>query len=147
MPIVALEDIEKKPFQNGAIYQTIVGDDAGSTPIRVGVQTAPSGFSTGTHSHPYLEVVSVIEGQGEAWIEGQDGVVEFGPGTILVLPAGVKHGFRATGPGPLKTYGVHASPTRIVERHPEADARGVSSSRRASPPSPSRPRSRIHPKA
>lgn len=122
MPIVELGDVWREPFANGATYQTIVGDDEGSTPLRVGVQTSPPGYSTGTHSHPYLEVVSVIEGEGEAWIEGQDGVVGIGPGTTLVLPAGVKHGFRATGPGLLKTYGVHASPTRIVERHPEADA-------------------------
>ncbi len=121
MPIVELEDVEKQPFPDGATYQTTVGDDKGSTPVRVGVQVSPPGYSTGTHSHPYLEVVSVIEGEGEAWVEGQEGVAKIGPGTTLVLPAGVKHGFRATGPGLLKTYGVHASSDRIVDRHPEAD--------------------------
>jgi len=121
MPIVELEEIEKQPFANGATYQTIVGDDEGSTPLRVGVQVAPPGYSTGTHSHPYLEVVSVIEGEGEAWIEGREGVSKIGPGTTLVLPAGVKHGFRVTGNGLLKTYGVHASPERIVDRFPEED--------------------------
>ena len=74
-----------------------------------------------THSHPYLEVVSVIEGEGEAWVEGQDGVTPIGPGTTLVMPPGVKHGFRVTGTGPLRTYGVHASPDRIVDRFPEHD--------------------------
>ena len=122
MPIIELDDVPEEPFAGGATYRTLVGDAAGSTPLRVGVQVSPPGYSTGTHCHPYLEVVSVIEGEGEAWIEGQEGVVGIGPGTTLVLPAGVKHGFRATGSGPLETYGVHASPTRIVERHPEADA-------------------------
>ena len=122
MPIIRLAEVPKEPFANGATYQTIVGDDLGSTPVRVGVQVSPPGYSTGTHSHPYMEVVSVIEGTGEAWVEGQEGVAQIGPGTTLVAPPGVKHGFRVTGPGPMQTYGVHASPRRIVDRHPEPDA-------------------------
>ena len=121
MPIIRLEDVPKEPFPNGATYQTIVGDDAGSTPVRVGVQISPPGYSTGTHSHPYMEVVSVIEGEAEAWLEGEDGVTKIGPGTTLVLPPGIKHGFRVTGTDPLKTYGVHASPQRIVERSGEEE--------------------------
>lgn len=123
MPIVRLHDVPTERFPNGATYQTIVGDDQGSTPVRVGLQVSPSGYSTGTHSHPYMEVVSVLEGEGEAWIEGQDGTVPIGPGTTLVLPPGVKHGFRVIGDGPLKTYGVHASANRIVDRDPTDDAR------------------------
>ena len=88
MPIIQLDDVSKEPFPNGATYQTLVGDDDGSTPVRVGVQISPPGYSTGTHSHPYLEVVSVIEGEAEAWMEGREGVVVIGPGATLVLPAG-----------------------------------------------------------
>ena len=121
MPIIRLEDVPEEAFADGATYQTIVGDEAGSTPVRVGVQVSPPGYSTGTHSHPYLEVVSVIEGTGEAWIEGEDGVVDIGPGTTLVLPAGVRHGFRVTGTGPMRTHGVHASPHRLVDHFPDQD--------------------------
>ena len=121
MPIIHLNDISKESFANGATYQTIVGDDDGSTPVRVGVQISPPGYSTGTHSHPYMEVVSILEGEGEAWMEGEDGVFLIGPGTTLVLPPNVKHGFRVTGDAPMKTHGVHASPTRIVDRFPEPD--------------------------
>ncbi len=118
MPIIRLEDAPEEPFDGGATYRTIVGDDAGSTPLRIGVQVSPPGYSTGTHSHPYLEVVCIIEGEGEAWIEGEgDGrPARIGPGTTLVLPPGVRHGFRVTGSAPMKTYGVHHSPKRIVER-------------------------------
>ena len=51
-------------------YQTLVGDERGSTPVRVGIQTSAPGSKTPMHSHPYLEVLTVLEGQGEAWIEG-----------------------------------------------------------------------------
>lgn len=118
MPIIRLDDVPKEPFPGGATYQTIVGDESGSTPVRVGLQISPPGYSTGIHSHPYMEIVTVIEGEGEAWIEGQGDAVAIDPGTTLVLPSGVKHGFRATGSGPLKTYGVHASPDRIVDFEP-----------------------------
>ena len=117
MAIIDLDQVPKQAFANGATYQTLVGDDAGSTPVRVGVQVSPPGYSTGTHSHPYMEVVSVIEGTGEAWMEGVEGTVAIGPGTTLAVPPHVKHGFRVTGSVPLKTYGVHASPERIVTRH------------------------------
>ena len=116
MPIVKLKEVPKLQFPNGATYQTIVGDEAGSTPVRVGVQVSPPGYSTGTHSHPYMEIVSIIEGEGEAWMDGTEGVIAIGPGTTLVLPPNVKHGFRVTGSVPLKTYGGHASSTRIVAR-------------------------------
>ena len=122
MPIINIDEVEKQPFPGGATYQTIVGDDAGSTPIRLGLQISESGYSTGTHSHPYLEVITVVEGTGEAWLEGKAGVTPIKPGVTLVLPAGLKHGFRATGTGPLKTYGVHASPDRLVDFYPEDDA-------------------------
>jgi|TARA_B100000959_G_scaffold97401_1_gene103190 quercetin dioxygenase-like cupin family protein len=122
MPIINIDEVEKQPFPGGATYQTIVGDDAGSTPIRLGLQISEPGYSTGTHSHPYLEVITVVEGTGEAWLEGKAGVTPIKPGVTLVLPAGLKHGFRATGTGPLKTYGVHASPDRLVDFYPEDDA-------------------------
>ena len=121
MPIIKLSDTPVQDFPNGASYHTIVGDDEGSTPVRVGVQVSPPGYSTGTHSHPYMEVVSVIDGEGEAWMDGVDDLVKIGPGDTVAVPPGVKHGFRATGDKPLRTYGVHASPDRIVHRHPEED--------------------------
>jgi quercetin dioxygenase-like cupin family protein len=121
MPVIQLGDVPKQSFPNGATYQTLVGDDEGSTQIRVGVQVSPPGYSTGTHSHPYMEVVSVLEGQGEAWIDGQDGLLAIGPGITMVFPPNTKHGFRATGLVDLKTHGVHASAERILDRFPDED--------------------------
>ena len=117
MPVVNLAELPREPFAGGATYQTIVGDQAGSTPIRLGVQTSPPGYQTPLHSHPYMETVTVLEGEGEAWMDGSDEVVRLQPGTTLVLTANLKHWFRATGTRPLVTLGVHASPDRIVNVH------------------------------
>ena len=122
MPVIRPDSLPVERFPGGASYRTIVGDAAGSTPLRVGIQISPPGYSTGIHAHPYLEVVTVLEGEGEAWIDGEGGPVAVAPGATMVFPAGVRHSFRVTGTTPLKTYGVHASPERIVQRPPPDDA-------------------------
>jgi quercetin dioxygenase-like cupin family protein len=117
MPVVYHSDVAAEPFKGGATYQTLVGDEQGSTPIRVGIQTSPPGYKTALHSHPYLETITVLEGEGEAWLQDSDELVALKPGMTLVLRPHVRHWFRATGDRPLKTYGVHASPYRIVNIH------------------------------
>jgi len=115
--VVHHENVPGETLRTGMTYQTLVGDERGSTPVRIGIQTSAPGFMTPLHSHPYMEVLTVLEGQGEAWIEDQEGLIPIFPGTTLVMPANVKHWFRATGDIPLKTYGLHASPHRIVNVH------------------------------
>lgn len=114
MPVVLHTNVPKEAFPGGSTYQTIIGDQEGSTPIRLGLQTAPPGYTTAVHSHPYLEAVIVIEGIGEAWIDGNEERISLEPGMTLVFPPNVCHQFRALGDQPLKIFGVHASPHRIV---------------------------------
>jgi quercetin dioxygenase-like cupin family protein len=108
-------DVALEPFAGGATYQTLVGDEQGSTPLRLGLQTSPPGYRTPLHSHPYMEALTVVSGEGEAWIEGHDGLIPLAAGVTLIMPANVRHWFRALGNSPLKTYGIHASPHRIVD--------------------------------
>jgi len=122
MPIIKLEDVVAEEFETGRTYHTLVGDDKGSTPIRVGIQTSPPGYSTGTHAHPYLEVVTIIEGTGDAWIGGEENATAIGPGCTIVAPPNTPHGFRNTGTTLMRSYGVHASPVRIVHRDGLGDA-------------------------
>lgn len=119
MPIVYHAEVAVEQFRGGATYQTLVGDDLGSTPVRVGIQTSQPGYRTPLHSHPYMETITILDGEGEAWIDGGDGMIELSPGITLVIPANVRHWFRALGRAPLRTYGVHASPRRIVHLHEE----------------------------
>ena len=118
MPVVVHDDVPFEPFPGGATYQTLVGDAQGSTPLRIGIQTSSPGYRTPLHSHPYMETLTILEGEGEAWMEGCD-PFPVKPGMTLVFPARTRHWFRATGTRPLKTYGVHASPHRIVIVHEE----------------------------
>jgi quercetin dioxygenase-like cupin family protein len=119
VPAIIHADLQSEPMRNGSTYQTLVGDKAGTTPVFIGIQTAPPGYRTQLHSHPYMEIVTVLEGEGEAWLEDTGGVVALRPGMSLVMPAGMKHWFSATGDRPLRIIGVHASPQRTVEVHGE----------------------------
>ena len=102
-------------FPGGATYQPIIGDDTGAgMPIRTGIQTSQRGYQTRLHSHPYVEVLTVLEGRGEAWLDGEDGVVPLEPGTSIAFPANRVHAFRVVGDQPLVTFGIHASGKRIV---------------------------------
>ncbi|MGH7031009.1 MAG: cupin domain-containing protein [Stellaceae bacterium] len=103
-------------FAGGATYCPVIGDDTGAgLPIRTGIQVSPPGYQTRLHSHPYVETLTVLDGTGEAWLDGEDGVVALQPGVTVLLPAGRVHGFRATGDRPLVTLGIHASGQRIVD--------------------------------
>jgi mannose-6-phosphate isomerase-like protein (cupin superfamily) len=103
-------------FAGGALYQPIIGDDTGAgLPIRTGIQTSPPGYQTRLHSHPYTEVLTVIEGRGEAWLADEERVVPLEPGVTIALPANRPHAFRVVGDRPLVTFGIHASGKRIVD--------------------------------
>ncbi len=117
MRIVRDSELPIEDFPGGATYQTLVGDDEGTTPVRTGIQVSPPGYATPEHSHPYLEIITVLEGTAEGWCEDREGMVALEPGVTLVVPAGERHGFRVTGDTPFKTYGIYFSPNRIVDQY------------------------------
>jgi quercetin dioxygenase-like cupin family protein len=113
--VIREEDRPVVDFVGGATYRTIIGDDTGAgLPIRTGIQTSPPGYQTRVHSHPYVETLTVISGRGEAWLDGEAGVVAMEPGVTIVLPENRNHAFRVVGDEPLITFGIHTFGKRIV---------------------------------
>ena len=116
-PVTVIREAERPvaDFPGGATYKTLIGDDNGALiPIRTGIQTSQPGYATREHSHPYVEVLTVLAGQGEAWLDGEDGTIAMTPGVTLSIPANRVHGFRVIGDRPLVTYGIHTFGKRIV---------------------------------
>ena len=100
----------------GADYCPVIGDDNGAgVPVRTGIQTSPPGYETRPHSHPYIELLTVLEGEGEAWVKGGEGLIRLEPGVTIALPAHRIHSFRTVGDKPLVTFGIHTSDKRIVD--------------------------------
>ena len=125
--VIRLDEAEIVKFGPDSHYQPILGDEAGSTPIRTGIQTAQPGYVAPMHSHPYLEVLHILEGAAEAWLEGQEArPVLLRKGDTIALEPNVPHSFRVVGDETLRLLGTHVSPRRIVDYKDggSTDARG-----------------------
>jgi mannose-6-phosphate isomerase-like protein (cupin superfamily) len=113
--VVRLNETERVSFGPLSQYQPIIGDDAGTTPVRTGIQTAQPGYQAPLHSHPYVEILHILEGTAEAWMEGgEHAPIVLEPGDTLAIPADTPHSFRVRGDRVLRLLGTHASPKRIV---------------------------------
>src|SRR4030095_17151968 len=92
MKVVYLAETEVVKFGPDATYQPILGDPEGRFPIRTGIQTSQPGYQAPLHSHPYIEVLHVLEARAEAWLEGQEAdPVRLGPGDTIAIPAETLH--------------------------------------------------------
>jgi mannose-6-phosphate isomerase-like protein (cupin superfamily) len=127
LQVIRLADSEIVKFGPDAIYQPILGDDEGTTPIRTGIQTSQPGYVAPVHWHPYLEVLHILDGVAEAWVDGQeDRKVTLRRGDTIAIPPQVPHSFRVVGDEVLRLLGTHVSPKRIVDYKDgvKSDARG-----------------------
>ncbi len=130
--IVRLAETETVPFAPDSFYNPILlGEEAGF-PIRVGIQTAEPGYEPGPHAHPYVEILHILEGSAEVWLEGEEAErTRLDAGDTVALPAHRRHNFAAVGDKPMRLMGIHLSPKRIVEyRDGRSDARGYPIHRR-----------------
>lgn len=128
--VIRLDDTERVSFGPLSHYQPIVGDDAGSTPVRTGIQTAQPGYAAAVHSHPYIEILHILDGVAEAWIDGKpESAVVLRKGDTIAVPPETPHAFRVVGDQVLRLLGTHVSPKRIVNYQDEvtSDARGYRS--------------------
>jgi mannose-6-phosphate isomerase-like protein (cupin superfamily) len=125
--VIRLDDTERVSFGPLSHYQPIVGDDTGSTPVRTGIQTAQPGYAAAVHSHPYIEILHILDGVAEAWIDGRpESLVLLRKGDTIAVPPETPHAFRVVGDQELRLLGTHVSPKRIVNYQDgvASDARG-----------------------
>jgi mannose-6-phosphate isomerase-like protein (cupin superfamily) len=107
---ISLVRAESLPWSN--IANEFVGDDHGVS-VTFLVVDAEVGRGASLHTHPYDEVIIVL--QGEATLDDGADTRVAGPGDIAVIPAGQPHAFVNTGDGPLKQIDIHSSPRFITE--------------------------------
>lgn len=124
--VARLADAETVHFGPDAHYRPLLAADDGSLPVRTGIQVSQPGYVAAVHSHPYLEILLILEGEAEAWLaDKEDEKVRLGPGDTIALPPNVPHSFRVVGDKPMKLLGTHLSPERIVNyQDRQTDARG-----------------------
>jgi len=86
-------------------FRVVLGPGRGCEAATQFVGEIPPGRAP-EHSHPYDEMVLVLEGEGVAHVRGGDGDRALAPGTRLHLPPGRPHCLENTGTGTLVVLGV-----------------------------------------
>jgi mannose-6-phosphate isomerase-like protein (cupin superfamily) len=96
-----------------AFYHPLVAD--GDTPVRTGIQTSAPGYVAPMHWHPYIELLFIIEGEAEVWLQGGEAQpIHLDAGDCVALPADIPHSFRTVGDKPMRLLGIHSNPDRVV---------------------------------
>src|SRR5438552_11100975 len=107
-----LGDASRVDFGPLAFYHPLIAD--GDTPVRTGIQTSAPGYVAPMHWHPYIELLFIIEGEADVWLQGkEDEAVRLKAGDCVALPPEIPHSFRTVGDEDMRLLGIHANATRI----------------------------------
>jgi mannose-6-phosphate isomerase-like protein (cupin superfamily) len=92
---------------------------------QVVVMTIPPGGEIGDEVHPLTDqVLTFVDGHGEAQLDGQTSEVE--PNDLVFVRAGTRHNFRNVGDSPLRLITIYAPPEHapgtVHQTKAEADA-------------------------
>src|ERR1700746_122720 len=98
-------NVDQLPF--AGMSHEFVGETQGA-PISAYIVNAKQGQGPPLHTHPYVEVIFMLE--GSATVTVGDETREAKPGGIVVIPANTPHRFVNSGDKILRQIDVHTSP-------------------------------------
>ena len=107
MKVVAHGDQPREQWRAGVETRMHVSARNGATQLCIFEQWVAPAAGAPTHRHPVEEVLTVLAGEAEVWIDETHSVLT--SGQSLIVPAGRKHGFRNVGSETLHVQAVLAS--------------------------------------
>ena len=108
MRIIDHASQSREEWRPGVMTRMQVSAVTGSAQLCVFQQWCDPGKGAPTHLHAVEEILTVLDGEAEIWIEDDRAVLA--AGQSLLVPAGRKHGFRNTGAGTLHVQATLAAP-------------------------------------
>jgi len=109
MKLIEHERQETVDWRPGVATRMLVSAVTGSVQLCIFEQFCEAGLGAPMHMHAVEEVLEVVEGSAEIWA-GDETVTASG-GRLVIIPAGVRHGFRnAAKSGLLHMRATLASP-------------------------------------
>ena len=108
MNVQDIKDSLPERWREGVETRMLVSARNGAAQLCIFEQWVAPGAGAPTHTHSVEEVLSVRDGRAEMWLGDRRMVVA--AGQCLVVPAGIRHGFRNCGEGTLHVQAVLASP-------------------------------------
>ena len=94
-------------MQRSDLSHELQGKDCGRPGVSLILVEAEPGRGPSLHTHEYAEVMVVLDGSA-TFPDGRTSR-EVGAGHVVVVPAGVPHGFTNTGGGPLRQIDIHVA--------------------------------------
>ncbi|GAB4526933.1 MAG: hypothetical protein Kow0063_01700 [Anaerolineae bacterium] len=109
--IVSLSDIPAQQLPGRQLQWLVTPETIGAEKISMAVMDCPPGSTVRPlHSHRDIEeILFILEGEGEAWVDGE--VASFKQGDAVLLPANSRHMVRNTGTTSLRTCSIFSPPT------------------------------------
>lgn len=108
MHILDHDTQETTEWRPGVTTRMRVSALTGSVQLTQFEQWCDPGKGAPTHLHAVEEILTVLAGQAEVWVEAERQM--FAAGQSVVIPAGRKHGFRNTGATTLHVMATLAAP-------------------------------------
>ncbi len=108
MQIIDHERQDREQWRPGVMTRMQVSAVTGSVQLCVFQQWCDPGKGAPTHLHAVEEILTVLDGQAEFWLEDEH--TNLTKGQSMLVPAGRKHGFRNTGTGTLHVQATLAAP-------------------------------------
>ena len=96
-------------WRAGVVTRMRVSAVTGAVALCIFEQWCAPGTGEPTHTHPVEEVLTILDGQAEIWL-GDDQVLA-SVGQSVIVPAGIRHGFRNAAAATLHIQGTLASST------------------------------------
>ena len=95
--VLQLDHLPWEPFggKTREVYRKSLSSQAFPSGFKASLTMAKPGGEFPDHVDPYAHIFYILEGAGEATVEGER--IPWEKGTALTVPAGKKHGYRNTG--------------------------------------------------
>jgi mannose-6-phosphate isomerase-like protein (cupin superfamily) len=104
-------DTEQQPreeWRAGVLTRMMASAANGATQLCLFEQWCEPGHGAPSHLHAVEEVLHVLAGEADVWID--DAHATLRSGQLLIVPAGRKHGFSNSGPATLHIRSTLAAP-------------------------------------
>lgn len=107
MKIISHSEQAREEWRAGVETRMLASACNGARQLCIFEQWIAPSMGAPTHSHAVEEVLTVVSGEAEIWVDDKAAVLI--GGQTLLVPAGCRHGFRNTGSGTLHMHAVLAS--------------------------------------
>jgi mannose-6-phosphate isomerase-like protein (cupin superfamily) len=108
MHVVDLQQQPTEEWRAGVKTRMLTSAANGASQLCLFEHWCDPGHGAPTHLHAAEEVLHVIEGQADVWVDDRHATLT--GGQLAIVPAGRKHGFSNTGKGILHITSTLAAP-------------------------------------